>query len=899
MKRKLRLIGAIAILLILALVLRALARQPHHTRGDGAAVTEISPSSQSAISPGVYSVISSRTAANQNAFFVYHDQDDGLNHGFPSGFFGATGNISLDAGCIDDPTAANGCSSDTTKLDRTHGTVLRITIAPLSPQTFAGVNIEEPENWGVLQTGAGYDVRGANNIVFDVRSPTASKFQFGVGRCISNFVTVPTTWTTMTISLSSLQSPPSPTVPCPPALDQVHVLFTAVTNSDNTPNGGTVLLDNIHFDPTPTSQQTAVGFPVGSQTFGVVPLQNISGGRVPIPSDQVLRNLTTIYESALTEFVFLARGTPSDLNNAQLIANTFDYALHHESHGDPLPTATVGSNVFVGAHNGYENGDIGLFNDQSAPKQGKAGDVRLSGFTASQNLCGPSGFCLVLDGATGGNNAFEILALVAAFRQFQDMRYLNDARDIGNWTIANLTDTSGTGFGGYFLGYPDLGQTKTLIKGKSIENNADIFAAMTALATIETQLGNTSAAATWTTAANVAGDFVMQMFDAANGRFNVGTVPVGTTASPGICPNGAQKGNDVINTCDFIDSDTFTTLALAAAPRYSKQIDWRIPVRYALNHFAQTVTAAGQSFSGFNIVTNPTAGPNGVAWEFTAQEVVAMRLIDQLTGQTEFENAATSALAQISNAQNLAPFGDGRGLVASTLQNGDTLPPIEQCLSTPFQCIPERVGLAASTWAVLAEQNLNIFTPLPLFNITASAGGQSMTITAGQTATYNLSITSLGSFNGSVSFSCSGMPANSQCIVNPNAVTLSGQTPQPVTITVSTTPHNTSSRNNMLEHIFAATVFGVGMLYVGLGLRKQKQNRRFLSVLLTLVVLAIIALLAQSCGGSGGMTGGNVAPIPSPTTNPSTGTPAGTYTITIGGNGGFSAANTNLTLVVK
>ncbi|MGC2695138.1 MAG: hypothetical protein WA738_05040, partial [Candidatus Angelobacter sp.] len=109
-------------------------------------------SSSSSISSGVYSVLSARATSNQNSFFVYRDQDDGLNHGFPSGFFGAFDHITLDAGCIDDPASTNGCSSDTTKLDRTHGTVLRITIAPLSPQTFAGVNIEEPENWGVLQT---------------------------------------------------------------------------------------------------------------------------------------------------------------------------------------------------------------------------------------------------------------------------------------------------------------------------------------------------------------------------------------------------------------------------------------------------------------------------------------------------------------------------------------------------------------------------------------------------------------------------------------------------------------------------------------------------------------------------------------------------------------------------
>jgi hypothetical protein len=67
---------------------------------------------------------------------------------------------------------------------------------------------------------------------------------------------------------------------------------------------------------------------------------------------------------------------------------------------------------------------------------------------------------------------------------------------------------------------------------------------------------------------------------------------------------------------------------------------------------------------------------------------------------------------QIRHAQLSAPFGDGRGLVAATLQAGDTLPPYEQCLSTPFQCIATRVGLAATTWAILADLNVNPFTQL-------------------------------------------------------------------------------------------------------------------------------------------------------------------------------------------
>jgi hypothetical protein len=300
----------------------------------------------------------------------------------------------------------------------------------------------------------------------------------------------------------------------------VHVLFTIGVSGDSSPNGGVVLLDSIRFTPAPKRQSKdakALSLPSGTQTFGVVPLSCAAQGRVPIPPDQINRNIASVYESALTVLALLKRDEKSDLTKSREIADAFDYALTHDNHGDPLP---VGSDGSVGLHNAYESGDVALLNDQVAPKQGKAGDARLAGFTAPC-LCSSTGFCLVLDGATGGNNAFAILALLAAYRQFQDIRYLNDAVTIGNWIVNRLTDTTGSGYGGYYLGFPDMGLPKILQTGKSTENNADIFSAFSALASMQRVLSKPTQAQTWTDRANAARDFVMQMFD-STGRFNAG-----------------------------------------------------------------------------------------------------------------------------------------------------------------------------------------------------------------------------------------------------------------------------------------------------------------------------------------------------------------------------------------
>lgn len=646
-----------------------------------------------------------RIAANRQAFFVYRDSDSAFNHGFPSGFFGALDKIDLDASCIDDAASANGCTTDRSRLDRVRGNVLRISFNPLSSGQYAGVNFEEPENWGVQRKGSGYDLRGATAVTFDVRSPSPAgiKVQFGVGESTATAVYLPhsETFSTMTILLQSL-APPLP------SLQNVHILFTVVANDINTPNGGTLLLDNIRFTPVPAAHTLAIGFPLANETFGVVPSGTILPGRVPIPIDQVIRNLSPIYESALTIDALLDRGTPDDLTAAGVVADAFDYALRHEIQGLPLPTSTGGA----GLHSAYEGGDLSLFNDQT-DGTARAGDVRLAGFSAS-SLCDPSHFCLVLDGATGGNVAFAILALVRAWESLHKTIYLDDARIIGRWAADKLPDA--TGFGGYYLGYPDEDKAKILIKGKSIENNADLFAAFSRLAEAERSQHNDAAAAEWTARANVAGDFVMQLFEPLSGRFYAGTVPVGTERAPGVTPDGPQRGNDVINTSDFADSNTFTVLALASAARYRTQIDWRRPVEW-LAQQAVTVQSGGRSWSGFSIVATPTAGPPGIAWEFTGQTIVAMRFVDCLYGDSHFATAADLYLEQLTLAQSAAPFGDGAGVVASTIEDGDHLPPTEHCLSTPFQCIPERVGLAATTWGVFAARGRNPLSPSAILDV--------------------------------------------------------------------------------------------------------------------------------------------------------------------------------------
>jgi hypothetical protein len=709
--------------------------------------------------------------ANRADFFVYKDAGSALNHSFASGLFGNIDltRVLLDADCVDDPASPSGCSSDLSTLDTMHGTVFRMKYPALSGSSFVGLNFQEPENYNQGIASLGYNLMPADRVVFDARSPDSVKVQFGVGGCVTNLYQLGPSWNSYTISIEDLLPPPGPSnVTCPADLTDTHILFTVATNGSMSPNGGTVLLDNIRFLPVPLRQFSdpkALSLPLGNATFGAV-LQDT------LTPDQVNRNLAPIYEAAATILSLLKRGRPEDVENALRVADALDYALHHDNRGNPLPVAPDGSRALRSA---YQGGDIALLNRQASGAQ--AGDIRLAGFSVKDGSCGPGGFCLVLDGTTGGNNAWAMLALSAAYLRTSDAKYLEDAELIGNWIVAMLKDpatptTDPASYGGYFVGFTD-GGTYLPIHGKSTENNGDIFVAFELLARIENDRGNAAAAILWQTRANVAGDFVMQMFEPISGRFYAGTVTADPPSPPdqiGNCQTTPplRRGNDIINVCDFLDSNTFTILPLAASPQYHSQIDWRRPLQFVLDHFAQTVTAGGRTYSGFDLITSPSSGPNAVTWEFTGQTITAERFIAALYNESRFENSAIAALDQVRQAQISAPFGDGLGLTASTMQDGDKLTPAQQCHATPFQCISERVGLAATTWAIFADQGFNpLWFGSLTFSPPAPAFSDQLVGTSSPPATIVIKNTAVASVNFRGAFSLTG-PNTQDFVVTDN-----------------------------------------------------------------------------------------------------------------------------------
>ncbi|MGC1107912.1 MAG: choice-of-anchor D domain-containing protein [Candidatus Acidiferrales bacterium] len=171
---------------------------------------------------------------------------------------------------------------------------------------------------------------------------------------------------------------------------------------------------------------------------------------------------------------------------------------------------------------------------------------------------------------------------------------------------------------------------------------------------------------------------------------------------------------------------------------------------------------------------------------------------------------------------------------------------------------------------------------------TVSGGSTSATVAAGETATFSLQVTPANGFTGKLTMSSADPIPASMSTISPTQVVVSGSQPAGFTVTVTTTaPNATASHGPFFPRPMSGNlriVMGFWLLAVALlTLWKWKSHsqRPFRPALLLVGVL-----LLASCGGGGGN--------PSPT-----GTPAGTYTVTITGAISGVMRTVNLSITVQ
>lgn len=172
-------------------------------------------------------------------------------------------------------------------------------------------------------------------------------------------------------------------------------------------------------------------------------------------------------------------------------------------------------------------------------------------------------------------------------------------------------------------------------------------------------------------------------------------------------------------------------------------------------------------------------------------------------------------------------------------------------------------------------------------NFTLASSPTSLSVGPGQSGTATLSVTPINGFNATVTFTCSGLPAEASCSFSPASVTPNGTAAATTTLTITTTGPSAQVRHHFVALSgWTGSTLAAGLLLVPLLYKKRRLGWM-------LVLLGTVTMLGlSSCGGSGNSSSGS-----------NSGTPAGSSAVTImavSGTGSSALSqSTTVTLTVQ
>lgn len=171
------------------------------------------------------------------------------------------------------------------------------------------------------------------------------------------------------------------------------------------------------------------------------------------------------------------------------------------------------------------------------------------------------------------------------------------------------------------------------------------------------------------------------------------------------------------------------------------------------------------------------------------------------------------------------------------------------------------------------------------------SGGATVTVNAGQPAQYVLGVFATAAA-GTVTFSCSGLPASASCSFNPPSINSNSVF---VMMTVSTTARSAvvtgSHPGDRTLWLWLGVLSLAAMARLSLKIRTKPTRRRRLVPIFGTCIFLIVSILAGCGGGGDGTT--------TTTTLIGLGTPAGTYAITFTATSPNGSATRTMNLIVR
>lgn len=417
----------------------------------------------------------------------------------------------------------------------------------------------------------------------------------------------------------------------------------------------------------------------------------------------------------------------------------------------------------------------------------------------------------------------------------------------------------------------------------------------------------------------VSAETVLAIVASANGGSGLTVLTLEPAPALDVSPTSSDFGNQAVGTTSSPVPFTIRNTGTAALSINSIALSSGLVFRISSNTCAASV-AAGSTCS-ISVTFNPTSpSPASDSLQINFGTPASTRSLSLFgngavpsvsfaSGVLDFGNelVQTSALAVATVTNNgTAPLSGISASIVGTNSSefaitsdscsGALLPVNSNCLVTA-SFSPAAVGIRTASLTLSSNAPGN--PPAVLLSGTgtdfafgAAAGGPtSITVTAGQPATYNLQLNGISGFTGSVSLTCGGAPSLATCSVSPSQLSVTGAA-TPFSVTVTTTASHTAKvipPPSGMPPYFA--LWGVLGLLAFVVLYATTPFLRGQVRLLRITGTLSLGLLLVSCGG--GNTG---APPSPPVTQP--GTPAGTYTLTVAGQANGATRSIPLTLVV-